>query len=163
MKKSILFLFVATLMLSLYSCSSDDDDKNDNDNVQNIVGKWDFVKSYAEVEATPASVKKEIEDEISYQDKECPVSYQFFEGSTLIYRENCISFKEIYTIKGDNLTTIGKDMSGKEQTGVYQFSIKNNTLVIKFDDPYAIRYLEAEYPDAKITKYTYIREFEKIK
>lgn len=52
MKKKGLFLFLTTLMLTMYSCS------NGN---KNIVGTWEYEKSYAEVEANPAEVKEKIE------------------------------------------------------------------------------------------------------
>lgn len=60
MKKLLTLLLAFPLLMGMYSYSSDSDD---NEQVS-ILGEWEFVKTYGDVEATPEAFKNYILDDI---------------------------------------------------------------------------------------------------
>lgn len=176
MKKNILFLFVATLMLAMYSCSSDDD-KNDNDNAQNIVGKWEFVKRYVEIEATPEEFKEYVENHYYEGEQDYLIIYFEFRNDntgtlTIDYRysEHPTEIDQFTYITKGNKLIVTYLSENSDRTVIYEAFTSSNSLTIKLEETgieleRTKNYYENNptYAGGKITKVMEVEEYKRVK
>ena len=165
MKNKNLFLFLATLMLTMYSCS------NDN---KNIVGTWEYKKSYAEVEVSPAERKEKIEKSFLDNSKDYVRTIEFRSDGTATETETFSNKKKtytselIYTLSGNKLTiTYNKedeefedeeDKDDNKESYTYEVEISDNSLTTKFD---LLMDKEFNDLDGKLTKLIEVEVFKK--
>lgn len=165
MKNKGLLLFLTVLTLGMYSCSNDDKDSID------IVGKWEFVKSYVEVEVTPADIKADIENDYLEEPTDYVETFEFFNNGACIKtvefndNTNDVDDEILYTLEGNKLT-VTYDIYDEEveDIAIYEVSVSGNTLTLKRNllvDEDEMFWIAKDYPNAEVTKLTEVEVYTK--
>lgn len=149
----------------MYSCSDDDND--------NLIGKWEFIQSYGDVDAYPETLKNKINEYFYYVPRNSEVETLEFKNngkgiSTIIVYNGDIIIRELnYTINGNMLKiTYNENLYGydNEEIEYYgEFSFDNNgNLLIKEELKDDYENLILNYEGGKINKAILVSVFKKI-
>lgn len=160
MKKLFTLLLAVPLLMSMYSCSSD----NDDDKEVSIIGKWELIKGYGEVEATPEALKNEILDELKEDYDPRDITILEFEKdgkgiiSDIAVEQNHTEVEKTpftYTSKGDKVTITFKEVFDDKEgrametrNGVFNKS----QLILTKDRSNEFKNDESRHENGKVTK-----------
>lgn len=155
-KLFILFLF----SLLLISCNKDEN--NTSNKSIAIVGKWNYIKTSADVETSNSKVTSEIEESI--------MNPFDFDGGYIMFTDtyqygyyNSIdkkTFWSTYSIKGNVLKVCFVDKYGTAECDEMEFVIKEDFLILVTDQKASY---ERDYPNVEIKKAFQKLEYRKEK
>lgn len=156
--KKLFALFIFSLLL--ISCSKDEN--NTSNKSIAIVGKWNYVKTSADVETSNSEVTSEINKSIM-NPFNIEIVYIMFTDIYQYGYYNAIdkkTFLATYSIKGNVLKICFVDKYGTTECDEMEFVIEGNYLILVTDMKTSF---ERDYPNVKIKKAFQKLEYRKEK